>query len=85
MTRIEWDAETPGRTAVRFQLRVAASPEALAQAAWQGPAGEGTSFAEPCDIESRDLSGEWVQYRAVLDTKNGAQSPILSDVRVHFR
>jgi hypothetical protein len=83
--QIHWTAETPRRTAVKFQLRVAASQEALSQAHWMGPEGAGSYFTRPGTIINNIPGGEWIQYRAVLDTDNGASSPVLSAVEVTLK
>lgn len=80
---IRWDAQTPGKTRVLFQLRVAATEAELAEAPWLGPTGAGSQFSEsgsPLDLPP----GQWIQYRAMLDTSNGATSPVLEGVEIQF-
>ena len=31
-----------------------------------------------------NVDGNWVQYRAIFDTDNGANSPILKEVKINF-
>ena len=83
-TRIAWEAETPGRTAVRFQVRAAATPDALKTTPWQGPKGEGSYFEKSGAALPAATAGRWVQYKAVLDTFNGAASPVLTAVQIDF-
>lgn len=83
-TRLSWEASTPGRTAVRFQVRTAMDKDSLERADWQGPAGPGSYFtASGADLRPVKKF-EWIQYRAVLDTFNGAASPVLSVVQIDF-
>jgi hypothetical protein len=83
-TRLSWEATTPGRTAVRFQVRTAADEGSLDRAEWQGPIGPGSYFTES-GADLRPIGKhEWIQYRAVLDTFNGAASPVLSAVQIDF-
>jgi hypothetical protein len=83
-SRLTWQAETPGRTAVRFQVRAAATPEELRAAPWQGPTGPGSYFEKSGTALPASSSGRWVQYKAVLDTFNGAASPVLTAVQIDF-
>ncbi|MCB9770889.1 MAG: hypothetical protein H6752_22015, partial [Candidatus Omnitrophica bacterium] len=56
----------------------------LKDAKWHGPGGVGTFFTDsgtPLDFEE---APGWIQYRAILDTENGAASPILSSVEIDF-
>ncbi|HTZ21922.1 MAG TPA: hypothetical protein VMC06_13645, partial [Opitutaceae bacterium] len=83
-TRLTWDAVTPGKTSVRFQVRSAPTREALTQAAWQGPKGPNSFFT----VSGSDLKAvpqeSWIQYKLVLDTFNGAASPVVSAVQIDF-
>jgi len=81
--RIEWSADEPPRTSVKLQIRVADDRQALAEATWHGADGAGTYFTRPGELG--DLpDGHWIQYKAVLDTDNGAGSPVLKMVEVYF-
>ncbi len=84
-SKLNWDAVTPGKTAVRFQVRSAATRETLAEAPWQGPTGPDSYFTK----SGSDLRGvpqkDWIQYKLVLDTFNGAASPIVSAVQIDFQ
>lgn len=82
--RMNWAAETPGFTSVKFQIRTAKTKDALKKAIWLGPSGPGSYFRDrDCALDSIP-SGNWIQYRAVLDTGNGAISPVLSMVEIYF-
>jgi len=81
---VRWDAYLPPRTSLKFQLRSAATKEALPNAVWMGPEGPSSLYTVS---ESRVQSlpeGAWLQYRAVFDTFNGANSPVLDTVEVTF-
>jgi hypothetical protein len=84
-TRLSWEAETPGRTAVRFQVRSAATRDGLAKAAWQGPAGPGSFFTTSGSHLGAIPNASWVQYKLVLDTRNGAASPVVRAVQIEFQ
>ncbi len=82
--RLIWEAETPAGTALRFQVRAAASREALERAGWFGPRGVDSHFDRSGTTIPAEVSGRWVQYRAIFDTRNGAASPILTAVQIDF-
>ncbi|MHC4475882.1 MAG: FG-GAP repeat domain-containing protein [Planctomycetota bacterium] len=81
---ITWKAEEPHRSSVRFQLRIAKTRNALEKAPWRGPAGKGSYFTKRNDSLKALGKGSWIQYRAVLDTFNGAQIPVLNAVEIAF-
>lgn len=83
--KINWAAETPHRTSIKFQIRVANSKEMLERAIWLGPGGAGTFFTKPNTPIRNIPSGKWIQYRAIFDTDNGAYSPILSAVEITLK
>ena len=82
--RIVWDADVPAGTALKFQLRRAASRKGLAEAAWRGPGGSRTYYEQSGQIEGVDDAAQWLQYRAVFVSPNGALSPKLREVRIEF-
>lgn len=81
--RINWFAEEPLYTSVKFQIRVAADRRLLAEAPWYGEEGMDSYFTSPGKLGVLP-AGRWLQYKAVLDTGNGAGSPILESVEVYF-
>ncbi|MDQ7051801.1 MAG: VCBS repeat-containing protein [candidate division KSB1 bacterium] len=81
---IDWEAQTPHRTSVKFQVRVADTRQALAKAPWLGPQGKGSFFNQKKSSLKHLPAGRWLQYRAVLDTFNGVHSPILEAVEIGF-
>jgi hypothetical protein len=82
--RISWKAETPHRTAVRFQVRVAESEASLESAPWRGPDGP-DSWYTSSGSTLRGLSGSWIQYKARLSTPNGGATPYLEAVTITFQ
>jgi hypothetical protein len=81
---IRWEAETPALTAIKFQIRVAESHSSLEGAVWLGIDGPGTYYTKSGSILRSLPDGDWYQYRAYLDTGNGATSPILTEVAIEF-
>jgi hypothetical protein len=81
---IAWKGETPGRTALSIQIRTAESREGLEKAAWMGPDGKGSAFTRSGTRINRIPAAEWVQYRALFDTDNGAASPVLEAVEIRL-
>ncbi len=82
--RLDWDADTPGGTAIQFQIRLAQNEEGLKQANWEGPTGA-DSWYESSDRIAKDFDARWIQYRARLMTPNGGQTPYLNAVHIEFR
>jgi hypothetical protein len=80
---IHWNAETPLRTSIKFQLRASGTEKELAKAEWRGPDGPESYYTENNE-PIRKVSGQWVQYRAVFDMNNGADTPILKSVDITF-
>ena len=81
--RLQWKADALVGTGVKFQVRTAASQDALAKAAWSGPSGAGSYY----DVSGSALAGvdakhRWLQYRAVFYSHDGANSAILSEVEI---
>ncbi len=81
---INWDAEVPADTKLTFQVRMAKSKTALKKAKWYGPKGPGTYFTKKNQAIS-NLSGPWIQYKALFDMGNGADTPILKSVEIKFK
>lgn len=82
-TRINWSAQEPLNSNVKLQVRVAKKKEALNEAPWMGESGVGSFYTRrntPLNLPK----GNWIQYRAVLDTDNGSYSPILDAVELSF-
>jgi hypothetical protein len=81
--RIEWDAQTPPNTALKFQLRWASSRDDLERAAWHGPTGCG-SYYEMSGLGIRNFPAapRWLQYRAVFVSLYGCASAQLHEVRL---
>jgi hypothetical protein len=82
-TAISWEAEVPPKTWLKAQIRVAASRDALAVAAWTGPTGPDTWFTKPQSIP-RTREGQWIQYRLALGAKNAVASARVREVRIEY-
>ncbi len=80
---INWKAEVPVRTSLKFQIRTAETKEGLKNAEWNGPKGPETYFTQS-DGAVPKLTGRWIQYRAVFDMGNGADTPVLTNVEIKF-
>ncbi|VAX21021.1 hypothetical protein MNBD_IGNAVI01-402 [hydrothermal vent metagenome] len=78
---IDWDAEVPADTDLKFQIRTADSEASLKKATWNGPKGAGTYFTKT-DNSITNLSGRWIQYRVIFNMGNGADTPILNKVEI---
>lgn len=78
---IEWDADTPFGTEVRFQVRAADDKKDLTDIEWQGPNGKDTWYKKS-GSKIKNLNGKYIQYRARLITPNGAGTPYLTSVTI---
>jgi hypothetical protein len=78
--RLRWDAATPPGTTVTFQLRTAATREALADMPYVGPDGTAQSRFERPDSPVNVPRAGFIQYRATLKTENPALTPYLKRV-----
>ena len=84
-TRIQWQAEVPKTTELRFQLRWAQSEAELEQAHWQGPQGEATYYRKSGEyVPPIATTARWLQYKAIFISPNNCLSPRLREVRVDF-
>ncbi len=83
--RINWEAKTPHRSSIKFQLRSAPSEKALEVAPWQGPEGTESYYTISGSEIKKLKTDKWLQYKAVFDTENGAYSPVLKAVEVVFK
>jgi hypothetical protein len=81
---IRWEAETPLKTSVQFQVRVAATREGLQSAQWVGPRGKEGWFGKR-GLKIERAEGRWIQYRARLITPNGGATPYLTSVTIAFK
>ena len=78
---LHWDASTPFGTGLRFQVRGGATEEALVEQEWTGPSGTGSYFRESGrSLPEQLASTPWIQYRTILSTPDGGNSPLLKEV-----
>ncbi len=82
--RLNWLGQEPHRSKILFQFRTANSPKGLETAPWYGSAGIDTYYTERGSSLKNLPDGKWIQYRAILDTFNGAQCPVLDRVEIAF-
>lgn len=84
---LDWSADTPAGTALRFQLRSADSEGGLGSSLFVGPDGTvGTFYTTPQTGASSVHTGDrWFQYRAFLSSTDVTnQTPILRSVSLGF-
>ncbi len=79
--KLHWEADTPLGTGVRFQVRGAETEKTLSNREWTGPSGAGSYFRQSGRSLTKQLASvPWLQYRAVLTTPDGGNSPVLKGV-----
>jgi len=81
-TRIKWEGETPHRSSIKFQLRIADTEKGLQKAKWYGADGVDSYFTQRDQSVNSVFAGRWIQYKAIFDTENGAYSPILEKIEI---
>ena len=81
--RLKWKAETELGTGVKFQVRSAATRDRLEKSAWSGPNGTTSYYTESgSELAGTDRAQHWLQYRAVLHSPDGGNSPLLAEVEL---
>jgi len=80
---LKWYGDSSILGSIKFQLRSANSETDLKSSVWVGPDGAG-SYYDKHSQPIEDLSGDWIQYKAIFDTGNGAASPVLNSVEIIF-
>jgi N-acetylneuraminic acid mutarotase len=81
---LNWSAEVPALSTVKFQVRTAESEFNLTTRPFTGPDGSAASYyIESSQIWSRP-GDSWIQYRANLSTGNASATPALEDVTITF-
>ncbi len=77
---LHWEADTHFGTGVRFQTRGGSERE-LDGKEWTGPSGPESYFTVSGSSLPESLASvPWIQYRAVLTTPDGGNSPVLKEV-----
>ncbi len=83
--RLQWTSHQPHRSSICFQLRTASTKEQLSRQPWLGPDGGGTFYRTSGQKIQQEEPTQWMQYRVLFDTDNGAYCPVLSEVVIDFR
>jgi len=83
---ISWTGETPFRTRLEFQVRVANTREELSSAAWQGPNGPESFYLTPgSKLVGLPAGASWIQYKARLVSPDSADTPVLRSVSIEHK
>jgi hypothetical protein len=81
---ITWESETPGTSAVKFQVRAASNRQGLEKAAWSGPKGEHSFFTKSGESLNLPKIFRYLQYKATLVSPFGVYLPVLKRVTVDY-
>ena len=86
---LSWSAVTPARTAIKLQLRSAASPAAMHSSSWYGPTSTLDHYlaamaAEEIKVNATHTGDRYIQYRALLSS-DFSRSPVLDKVVIKYR
>lgn len=83
--QLSWEGDTPHGTRLQFQVRTAKALDELANAPWQGSDGVGSYLdASGATLAALGEGQRWLQYRVVLRTPDGGNSPTLGKVEVRL-
>ena len=82
---LRWVAKSPNQTSVKFQLRSANTEKDLASATWMGPEGKDSYYVSSDSQIKKNKTGKWIQYKIIIDTDNGAYSPVIDLVEISFK
>ncbi|MEJ1972436.1 MAG: VCBS repeat-containing protein [Lacunisphaera sp.] len=78
---LRWKADEPHGAKLKFQVRTAATPEALEKANWAGPAGASSFYATSGSPVSLGETGrQWMQYRAIFTSPDAGDWASLEEV-----
>ena len=83
---LNWTADQPQGSSIRFQLRNGTTLAELGSAAFTGPGGNNsTYYVEPVSfINSHHNGGRWIQFRVDMESSPSGQSPELNNVTAAF-
>jgi hypothetical protein len=79
---LSWEAATPAGTSCRFQIRTAATKEAIEKAPFIGADGKESSFFDTPGARFTVAAPGYLQYRVTLRTENPALTPYLKRVTI---
>ena len=80
---LKWDGVVPKYSSLKFQIRTAESEKELNNAEWHGPTGPDSYYANKENSLSTATTN-WIQYKVLFDTGNGANTPILNSIEITF-
>lgn len=83
---IGWSSRTAPDTSIKLRLRTATTVNDLTKSFFTGPDGTERTYYESSGqaINTAHNASRWVQYRAVLQSKDPSISPILKDVNINY-
>ena len=86
MGRLRWKAETSFGTAIRFQIRTAASKQQLNSAAWYGPDSTAATSFDQSDVQFKiPMTHQWCQYRISFLTPDAGSTAVLHEVAIDVK
>ena len=81
--QLSWSGKTPLGTGLKFQVRTAPSERDLESSLWRGPQGKESFYLESGQtLSAVPEDHNWLQYRAILTSPDGGNSPVLTEVVV---
>lgn len=82
-SKFKWQGEERSGTKLKFQIRSASNRAGLEKSTWTGPDGKDSFYlTSGADLKMLPREDRWLQYRALFDSPNGGDWPMLSDVEI---
>lgn len=84
--RLDWTAEVPKDSQLKFQLRWGSTEGQVRAAEWRGPNGNNTFYeTKGAVVSGVPASARWLQYRATFVSPYGGASPALREVLIDLQ
>ena len=86
LTSLTFGSTIPTNTTIKFQIRSADTSGGIDSATWYGPTGTSDYYTTTgTDINTDVSSKRYIQYKVILETTDGADTPILNDVTIGYK
>jgi 6-phosphogluconolactonase (cycloisomerase 2 family) len=84
-TTLDFTADVPDDTILKFQMKSADTEENLSIADWYGPTGTDDYYTiSGQTINSIHDGDRWIQYKAYFETEDPFATPMLSDITINY-
>ncbi|UCH89792.1 MAG: hypothetical protein JSV49_03865 [Thermoplasmata archaeon] len=83
---INWNANIPNNTSIKFQLRTANTEANLKSKSFVGPNGNASKYydSSPSTIWNGHYRDRWIQYRVYFNSTNATRTPCLKNILIKY-